>query len=116
MQYGILIYETEEEFAARSNGNAPAYWAGWTAFSQGLVAAGALAGGNCLQGPTTATTIRVRDGQRHVQDGPFADTKEQLGGLFVIEAPDLDAAIKLVEKVPSVFHGSVEIRPILPMS
>ena len=67
-------------------------------------------------GPHAATTLRLRDGQRVVEDGPFADTKEQLGGYFVIEVPDLDAALDWAAKAPSARTASVEVRPILPMS
>jgi hypothetical protein len=70
--------------------------------------------GDGLQGPMLATTLRVIDGKRHVQDGPFADTKEQLGGYFVIEVPDLDAALDWAAKAPCALTGSVEVRPVLP--
>jgi hypothetical protein len=70
--------------------------------------------GDGLQGPYTATTLRVRDGQRVVPDGPYADTKEQLGGYFVIEVPDLDVALDWAARTPSAASASVEIRPILP--
>jgi hypothetical protein len=71
--------------------------------------------GDGLEGPVLATTLRVRDGKRVVQDGPFADTKEALGGYFVIEVPDLDAALAWAAKAPCVHDGSVEVRPVLPM-
>ena len=70
--------------------------------------------GDGLQGPNTATTVRIRDGKRIVQDGPFADTKEQLGGYFVIEVPDLDAALEWAARAPSAACASVEVRPVLP--
>ncbi len=80
-----------------------------------MAQAGVIVKGDGLQGPHTSTTLRVRDGSRRVQDGPFADTKEQLGGYFVIEVPDLDAALAWAAKAPCVHDGSVEIRPVLPM-
>ncbi len=74
-----------------------------------------LAGAGGLEPPVTATTVRVVDGQRHVQDGPFADTKEQLGGYFVIDVPDLDVALEWAERCPSASTGgSCEVRPLLP--
>jgi hypothetical protein len=70
--------------------------------------------GDGLQGPHAATTLRVRDGKRSVEDGPYADTKEQLGGYFVIEVPDLDTALDWAAKAPSALTASVEVRPVLP--
>jgi hypothetical protein len=69
--------------------------------------------GEALQGGDTATTVRVRDGQRLTSDGPFAETKEVLGGYYVIDVPDLDAALAWAEKIPSVGYGSVEVRPVM---
>jgi hypothetical protein len=76
--------------------------------------AGVIVNGDCLQGLHTATTVRVRDGKRLVQDGPFADTKEQLGGYFVIEVPDLDAALDWAARSPAAASSCVEVRPVLP--
>jgi len=67
-----------------------------------------------LQPPRTATTLRIRDGQRHVQDGPYADSKEQLGGFFVINVPDLDTALAWAARSPAASSGAVEVRPVLP--
>lgn len=117
MRYAILVLETAESLSHRNDPqHAAAYWAGYQAYSAALVAAGVMApGGNALQPPSTATTVRIRDGKTHVQDGPFADTKELLGGLFVIEVPDLDAALQWAARCPSAVVGAVEVRPILPM-
>ena len=93
---------------------AAAYWGGWIAFIGALAQAGVIVKGDGLQGPHTATTVRVRDGKRTVQDGPFADTKEQLGGYFVIEVPDLDTALEWAARSPSASYASVEVRPVLP--
>ena len=87
----------------------------WFAYTDELAQAGALLGGEALQMPDTATTLQVRDGERITTDGPFAETKEILGGFYMIEAPDLDAAMAWAEKCPSAPYGKVEIRPIMEL-
>lgn len=115
MQYMLILNETAEEFAKRNDpAQAGQYWGGWNAFIGAMAAAGVIVKGDGLLGPATATTVRVRDGQRQIQDGPFADTKEQLGGYFVIEVPDLDAAIGWASQAPSASYASVEVRPVMP--
>ncbi|MCZ8183907.1 MAG: YciI family protein [Beijerinckiaceae bacterium] len=115
MQYMLLLTEPETEFAKRNHPeHAGEYWAGWNAFLGAIAQAGIIVNGDGLQGPHTATTVRVRDGKRMVQDGPFADTKEQLGGYFVIEVPDLDTALEWAARAPSASYASVEVRPVLP--
>lgn len=115
MQYMLLLNEPEAEFAKRNDPEqAPAYWGGWNAFIGAMAAAGVIVKGDGLQSPFTATTIRVRDGKRIVQDGPFADSKEQLGGYFVIDVPDLDTALDWAARAPSALSASVEVRPVLP--
>jgi hypothetical protein len=115
MQYMLLLNETEAEFAKRNlPEQAGAYWGGWNAFIGAMAQAGIIVKGDGLHGPQTATTVRIRDGKRVVQDGPFADTKEQLGGYFVIEVPDLDAALAWAARAPSALTASVEVRPVLP--
>ncbi len=115
MQYMLLLNEPESEFAKRNDPQqAAAYWGGWNAFIGAMAQAGVIVKGDGLQGPGTATTVRIRDGRRIVQDGPFADTKEQLGGYFVIEVPDLDAALEWAARAPSAACASVEVRPVLP--
>lgn len=117
MQYAILVYETAQEVESRTHPErAGEYWMAYKAYSDALVQAGVMAGGNALQPSATATTVRIRNSARDVQDGPFADTKEQLGGLFVIEVPDLEAALEWAARCPSTLTGSAEVRPILPMS
>ena len=116
MQYMLILNETAEEFAKRNHPQQAAeYWGGWNAFIGAMAAAGVIVKGDGLLGPETATTVRLREGRRHVQDGPFADTKEQLGGYFVIEVPDLDTAIAWALKAPSAATASVEVRPVLVM-
>jgi hypothetical protein len=115
MQYILLLNEPETEFAKRNNPDfAAEYWGGWNAFIGAMAQAGIIVKGDGLQSPHTATTVRIRDGKRLVQDGPFADTKEQLGGYFVIEVPDLESALEWAARSPSASYASVEVRPVLP--
>lgn len=115
MQYMLLLTEPAEEFAKRNDPvHAGAYWGAWTTFIGAMAQAGVIVNGDGLHPPHTATTLRVRDGKRHVQDGPFADTKEQLGGYFIIEVADLDAALEWAARSPSASYGCVEVRPVLP--
>jgi hypothetical protein len=115
MQYMLLFNETADEVAKRTNPDAaPAYWGGWTAYMGSLAQSGAMVSGNALQTRDVSTTIRVEKGTRHVVDGPFADTKETLGGYVIIDVADLDAALEWAARAPCVAAGSVEIRPVLP--
>lgn len=95
MNYTILIYESAANFALRTDAEKQeAYWAAWSPYRKALEDAGVFVTGAGLQPPETGTTVKLRDGQRLVQDGPFADTKEQLGGFFIIDVPDLDTALE----------------------
>jgi hypothetical protein len=115
MQYMLILTEPQSEFDKRNHPeDASPYWGGWSAFIGAMAQAGIIVKGDGLQAPQTATTIKVREGRRMVQDGPFADTKEQLGGYFVIDVPDLDTALDWAAKSPSAHFGSVEVRPVLP--
>jgi hypothetical protein len=115
MQYTILVYEGEADFAARTDAeHQESYWGAFGAYSQALKDAGVLVGGGALLPGHAGTTVRLRGGSRHVQDGPYADTKEQLGGYFVVEAPDLDAALDWAARCPAAASGAVEVRPNLP--
>jgi hypothetical protein len=117
MQYMLLLNEKPEHFFERTDPEkAGPYWGAWTSYIAAMREAGIIVSGNALQGGHTATTVRVRDGARQVQDGPYADTKEQLGGYFVIEVPDLDAALAWAARSPSAAYASVEVRPVLPMA
>lgn len=117
MQYALLIYESQQ--AAYPDGEAGQAWkdivTAHNAFAGELAQSGAMRSGAGLKSASTATTVRVANGQRTVHDGPFAETREQLGGLYVIEAADLDAAIAWAKKLPIAGSGSVEIRPTLGM-
>jgi hypothetical protein len=114
MQYVLMFNEPASEFAKRSSAEAPPYFQAWTAYIDGVRAAGALVGGNGLQGPDTATVVTVRHGRRHVQDGPYADVKEHLGGYLVIEAATLDEALEWAARSPSSASGWTEVRPVMP--
>jgi hypothetical protein len=116
MKYTILIYEREAEFGARTDGvRQGAYWGAYRAYTQALREAGVMVGGAGLQPPQHGTTVRQRDGKRHVQDGPYADSKEQLGGFYEIEVPSLDVALEWAARCPAALTGCVEVRPNLPM-
>ena len=118
MLYTILIHETAEDFARRTDpAQQAAYWASWPPYAQALREAGVFAGGSGLEPPVTATLLRLRGGKRLVQDGPYADTKEQLGGYFVIDVPDLETALYWAERCPNSATGTVELRPhLIPRS
>jgi hypothetical protein len=113
MQYSILIYEPQSDFKRRNSADAPKYWAGWTAYSQMLQQAGIMRGGAGLEPPSTATSIRLEGSHRKVHDGPYADTKEQLGGFYLIEVANIDEALAWAEKCPAYSTGVVEIRPVM---
>ncbi len=114
MQYLILAAESDADFDARTDPDrAAAYWAGWEAYIAALTESGVMTGAGGLEPPSAATTVRLRDGQRVVHDGPYADTKEQLGGYFVIDVPDLDAALEWAARCPSAATGSTEVRPLM---
>lgn len=115
MQYMMMFYETEAEFAKRNSASeSPAYWGAWTAYIGELNRAGIVVKGDGLLPPSAATTVRLANGERLVQDGPVTASKEQLGGYFVIEVPDLDAALTWAARSPNLATGSTEVRPVLP--
>jgi hypothetical protein len=115
MKYSILAMETEDDYAARQDPDRSGpYFAAWSAYVDAMWASGIVQSGAGLEAPSTATTVRLRGGSTEVQDGPFADTKEHLGGIFVIEVDDLDAALEWAARCPTAATGSVEVRPVLP--
>jgi hypothetical protein len=115
MQYMLVMCETAERAVERNDPvRAQAYWGAWAAYVEAIGQAGIVVSGAGLELPGTATTVRVRDGRRQVQDGPYADAKEQLGGFFVIEVPSLDAALEWAARSPAAAFGAVEVRPVLP--
>lgn len=113
MQYMLLLYSEPDAGPAPGTPEQAAEMQEWFAFTEELVEAGVMRGGEALHGLETATTVRVRDGETLSTDGPFAETKEMLGGFYVIDVEDLDAATAIAAKVPSVPYGSVEIRPVM---
>ncbi len=116
MKFAIMVYETNEDFCRRTDSASQAeYWAAYSAYSKALSEAGIAAGGTALMPPDSATSLRIPNGKRHIQDGPFLEAKEQLGGMFLIDVPDLDAALQWAAKCPSASTGGVEVRPVLEM-
>ena len=115
MRYLLLIYgpeATEEPLAEE----AAAVMAAYNAFTEHIRSKNAYLGGEALEPTATATTVRVRDGQTLTTDGPFAETKEQLGGFYLVEAKDLNEAIQIASRIPSARFGSVEVRPVIDFS
>jgi hypothetical protein len=116
MQFALLIFEAPETFATRKGPENDPYLGAWRAYFKALVEAGIYVGGDPLEVPETATTVRLIAGKRHVQDGPFADTKEQLAGFTILELPSLDAALDWAARCPAASVGAVEVRPLAPES
>jgi hypothetical protein len=112
MRYMVLIYESPADLEARDTPAGDAYVAAWRSYHKALVEAGVHVTGAPLRPVATATTVRLRDGRRHVQDGPFAEAKEELGGFMILELPSLDAALGWAARCPAAATGAVEIRPI----
>ncbi len=116
MQYMLLIYGNEAGMASAPTEAVTQMNAAYMAYTEAMVKAGILQGGNRLRPSTDATTVRVNDGKNQVLDGPYADTKEQLGGYYMIDVPDLDAALSWAARCPGANFGTIEVRPIWPMS
>jgi hypothetical protein len=112
MQFALLIYETPEAFATRKNDENDPYLGAWRAYHKALVESGVYVGGDALDLPETGTTVRVKEAKRRVQDGPYADTKEQLAGFQIVELPSLDAALEWAARCPAAAMGAVEVRPL----
>ena len=115
MKYLLLIYGNEAEGAKRPPDQMSAMLKEYGVFTQSVMDNGNFVGGERLQPSTTATTVRVRDGKTLATDGPFAETKEHLGGFYLIEAKDLDEATAIAARIPGARYGSVEVRPIHAM-
>ena len=113
MQYLILIYDEEKKWADMPKADAEKMFGEYRQCTQDLVKSGVLKGGAQLQPVANATTLRSRGGKLVTTDGPFAETKEQLGGFYLIDVPDLDSALKWASKVPSVRVGSIEVRAVV---
>jgi hypothetical protein len=113
MQYMLLIYNNEAEWAARNDEERNAIFGEYYEFSDAI--ADQTVHGAPLQATSDATTVRVRNGDTLVTDGPFAETKEQLGGFYMIEADTLDEALEIAARVPGAKYGSIEVRPVMPV-
>ena len=115
MQYMLLIYGNEQQFSTYSESDASAMTGEYMKFTEGIAKSGHYKAGSALQPSSSATTVRVRDGKRQATDGPFAETREQLGGYYLIDAKDLDEAIAIAERIPGAKTGSIVVRPLRPM-
>src|ERR1700754_4115992 len=116
MQYLLLIYENEKRWQTTPPAENEQIFGEYRAYTQSIAQSGHYKGGNPLQPTNTATTVRVRNGKRETTDGPFAETREQLGGYYLVDAKDLDEAIAVAARIPGAKKGTVEVRPILEIS
>ena len=115
MKYLLLIYEREADWEKLSEEEGGKIFGEYMAFTEDIRAKGQSLGGEPLQPTATASTVRVRDGKTLVTDGPFAETREQLGGFYLIDVPDLDEAIRIAGRIPGARSGSVEVRPVMAL-
>jgi hypothetical protein len=113
MKYLCLIYDEEKKMATMSKADGDKFMGEYFAFTDGVKKSGHYLGGDALHPVNTATTVRVRNGKLSTTDGPFAETKEQLGGYYMIDAKDLNDAIQVAAKIPSAKTGSIEVRPVM---
>ena len=111
MKYALLIYENPETFADREQVEDLEYFGAWRAYHRALVDAGVYVAGDPLHAPETGTTVRHRDGKKHIQDGPYANTKEQLAGFILLELPSLDATVVQTALAACVARDGDQIRP-----
>lgn len=116
MRYLCLIYDDERAMASMAKPEADAFMGEYFTFTEGVKASGHYVAGEALHPVSTATTLRIRHGKTTTTDGPFAETKEQLGGFYLIEATDLNAALQIAAKIPSARTGSIEVRPVVDFS
>jgi hypothetical protein len=116
MKYLCLIYDEEKKLGGMSKTESDAFMGEYFAFTEGIRKSGHYVAGEALQPVQTATSVRVRNGKVSTTDGPFAETKEQLGGFYMIEARDLNDAIQVASKIPSARLGTVEVRPVVDFS
>ena len=113
MRYLCLIYDDEKTIDAMPKGESDAFMGEYFAFTEGIRESGHYVAGEALQPVRTATTVRIRNGRMSATDGPFAETREQLGGFYLIEARDLNDAIQVAARIPSARTGSIEVRPVV---
>jgi hypothetical protein len=116
MRYLCLIYDEEAKINEMPKDESDAFMGEYFAFTEGIRESGRYVAGEALHPVSTATTVRIRNGKLSTTDGPFAETKEQLGGFYLIEARDLNEAIQVAAKIPSVRYGSIEVRPVVDFS
>jgi hypothetical protein len=116
MKYVCLIYENEKQFEAMPKSESDAIMGEYFAFTDAIKEKGQYVAGEALQPVHTATTVRVRNGKLSTTDGPFAETKEQLGGFYLIQARDLNEAIQIASRIPSARLGTIEVRPVVDFS
>jgi hypothetical protein len=116
MQYLLMLYSEEAQWSKMTPAQQQEGAAAYGAYTEALKKAGALVGSNRLQPSSSATTVRVEKGKSQVLDGPFVDSKEQVGGYYLIDVPDLDAALSWAARCPGAGHGTIEVRPIWAMS
>lgn len=116
MRYVAMIYSSEAQDAAMTEAERGEQWNAYLNFTQDSVASNVNRGGEALMPTSTATTVRVRDGKTMTTDGPFAETKEQLGGFYILECANLDEAIAWAAKIPGALTGSIEVRPIMEIN
>jgi hypothetical protein len=115
MQYLLLIYDDESKMKNATQADQNAMFKEYGEFTASIVKSGNMRGGDALQPSSTATTVRVREGKTLTTDGPFAETREQLGGYYLVEAKDLDEAIKIGARIPSARYGAIEVRPVMQL-
>jgi hypothetical protein len=114
MQFAFLIYESPEAFGSRKTDGKDPYTSAWRAYYEAMVEAGVYVGGDPLEVPETGTTVKIEGTERRVQDGPYADSKEQLGGFTILELPSIDEALDWAARCPAASAGAVEVRPLAP--
>lgn len=115
MQYLLMLYADESGWGRMSKADQERGVAAYGAYTEALKAAGVWVGSNRLQNVGTATTVRVVEGKSQVLDGPYVDSKEQLGGYYLVDVPDLDAALSWAARCPGASHGTIEVRPVWAM-
>jgi hypothetical protein len=115
MQYLLLIYADESKLKSATQADQNAMFKEYGEFTASIVKTGNMKAGDALQPSSTATTVRVREGKTLTTDGPYAETREQLGGYYLVEAKDLDEALKIAARIPGARTGSIEVRPIMQL-
>ena len=113
MRYALLIYASEQDWASQTEEESQAVNQEYMAFTKDIIDRGLMKGGEALQPTSTATSVRVRNGDTLTTDGPFAETKEQLGGFYLVDCKDLDEAVEVAAGIPDARRGTIEVRPVM---